>query len=251
MLTWFYFSESQLERIKPFLFFVSMADASSTVSYTSSTRTSVEGGSCWARPAQDPVQSVFQVEQTQCFNNHFTGLANQTLFDGSLMLDSTYLKAHRTAAILLKKGILHVSSVAQKEDWIPNFMPLMTATGGPSCFCWPKDRSAITRERPFSSTFFPKTASFWQTEGMMRPGCGSLWKRGGWRSAYLLGKPEMQPFLSTKRCINVGISLKIRSANWRTGGVSQHVMTAVPIPFSQPSALLSVLSFIFINESWP
>ena len=36
MLTWFYFSESQLERIKPFLFFVSMADASSTVSYTSS-----------------------------------------------------------------------------------------------------------------------------------------------------------------------------------------------------------------------
>ena len=34
MLTWFYFSESQLERIKPFLFFVSMADASSTVSYT-------------------------------------------------------------------------------------------------------------------------------------------------------------------------------------------------------------------------
>lgn len=96
-----------------------------------------------------------------------------------------------------------------------------------------------------------KTASFWQTEGMMRPGCGSLWKRGGWRSAYLLGKPEIQPFLSTKRCINVGISLKIRSANWRTGGVSQHVMTAVPIPFSQPSALLSVLSFIFINESWP
>lgn len=145
MLTWFYFSESQLERIKPFLFFVSMADASSTVSYTSSTRTSVEGGSCWARPAQDPVQSVFQVEQTQCFNNHFTGLANQTLFDGSLMLDSTYLKAHRTAAILLKKGILHVSSVVQKEDWIPNFMPLVTATGGPSCFCWLKGRSGLQR----------------------------------------------------------------------------------------------------------
>jgi hypothetical protein len=56
------------------------------------------------------------VEQTQCFNNHFTGLANQTPFDGSLMLDSTYLKAHRTAAILLKKGILHVLSVVQKED---------------------------------------------------------------------------------------------------------------------------------------
>ena len=63
-----------------------------------------------------PCTIGFQVEQTQCFNNPFTGLANQTLFDGSLMLDSTYLKAHRTAAILLKKGILHVSSVVQKED---------------------------------------------------------------------------------------------------------------------------------------
>ena len=50
------------------------------------------------------------------FNKIFNKLANQTTFDGSLMLDSTHLKAHRTAAILLKKGILHVSSVVQKED---------------------------------------------------------------------------------------------------------------------------------------
>ena len=38
----------------------------------------------------------------------FTELANKTSFDGSLMIDSTHLKAHRTAARLLKKGILHV-----------------------------------------------------------------------------------------------------------------------------------------------
>lgn len=35
-------------------------------------------------------------------------LANKTPFDGSLMIDSTHLKAHRTAASLLKKGILHI-----------------------------------------------------------------------------------------------------------------------------------------------
>ena len=69
------------------------------------------------------------------FNKIFIELANKTPFDGSLMIDSTHLEAHRTAAILLKKGILHVSSVAQKEDGIPNCMPFMTATGGPSCFC--------------------------------------------------------------------------------------------------------------------
>ena len=38
----------------------------------------------------------------------FTELANKTPFDGSLMIDSAHLEAHRTAASLLKKGILHV-----------------------------------------------------------------------------------------------------------------------------------------------
>lgn len=42
------------------------------------------------------------------FNKIFIELTNKTPFDGSLMIDSTHLEAHRTAAILLKKGILHV-----------------------------------------------------------------------------------------------------------------------------------------------
>ena len=63
------------------------------------------------RPAHNAVQPLCQVEQAR-----FIELANKTPFDGSLMIDSTHLEAHRTAAILLKKGILHVSSVAQKED---------------------------------------------------------------------------------------------------------------------------------------
>lgn len=42
-------------------------------------------------------------------------LVKYTPFDGSLILDSTHLKTHRTAASLLKKGILQVLSVEQKE----------------------------------------------------------------------------------------------------------------------------------------
>lgn len=53
----------------------------------------------------------------------------------SLMLDSTHLKAHRTAVSLLKKGILHVSPVEQKVAWIPNSISFVTGMGGPSCFC--------------------------------------------------------------------------------------------------------------------
>lgn len=50
------------------------------------------------------------------FNKISITWKNNMSFDVSLMLDTTYLKAHRTAASLLKKGSLHVSSVAQKED---------------------------------------------------------------------------------------------------------------------------------------
>lgn len=43
------------------------------------------------------------------FSRIFTELANQTPFDGSLMIDSTHLKARRTAASLRKKGAPRVS----------------------------------------------------------------------------------------------------------------------------------------------
>ena len=43
------------------------------------------------------------------FSRIFTELANQTPFDGSLMIDSTHLKAHRPAASLRKKGAPRVS----------------------------------------------------------------------------------------------------------------------------------------------
>ena len=43
------------------------------------------------------------------FSRIFTELANQTPFDGSLMVDSTHLKVHGTAASLLKKKTLRAS----------------------------------------------------------------------------------------------------------------------------------------------
>ena len=43
-----------------------------------------------------------------------TGASSATSSMGSLMFDSTHLKTHHMASILLKKRILHVSSVEQK-----------------------------------------------------------------------------------------------------------------------------------------
>ena len=63
------------------------------------------------------------------FNNIFIELANRIPFDGSLMIGSTHLKAHRTAASLLKRGILRASWDEPKEGQIPSFMPFVTVMG--------------------------------------------------------------------------------------------------------------------------
>ncbi len=50
------------------------------------------------------------------FNKIFTELAQTAGEDGRLMIDATHLKAHRTAASLLKKGLFPAASDAQKAD---------------------------------------------------------------------------------------------------------------------------------------
>jgi transposase len=48
------------------------------------------------------------------FGRIFAALAAEPGVPDRLMLDTTHLKAHRTAASLLKKGMLHVASGAPK-----------------------------------------------------------------------------------------------------------------------------------------
>ena len=109
MRTLFYLSESQLERIKPF--FPPRVDDRWVVSgiiYV------IKHGLQWkdAPDEYGPHKTLYnrfvRWSKFGVFNKIFIELANKTPFDGSLMIDSTHLKAHRTAASLLKKGILHV-----------------------------------------------------------------------------------------------------------------------------------------------
>ncbi|ESQ79426.1 transposase IS5 [Asticcacaulis sp. YBE204] len=48
------------------------------------------------------------------FNRIFAALAGQAGEPDQLMIDATHLKAHRTAASLLKKGLFPAASVARK-----------------------------------------------------------------------------------------------------------------------------------------
>ena len=111
MRTLFYLSESQMERISPFFprsHGIPRADGRHVVSgilYV------IKHGLQWKdAPAEyGPYKTLYnrfvRLSRLGVFSRIFTELANQTPFDGSLMIDSTHLKAHRTAASLRKKGL--------------------------------------------------------------------------------------------------------------------------------------------------
>ena len=113
MRTLFYLSESQLERK---LFFPRSHGAPRVddrrVSAASSTSSSTDFSGKDAPDEYGPHKTLYNRfigwNRLGIFNIIFTELINKIPFDGSLMLDSTHLKVRRTAASLLKKGILHV-----------------------------------------------------------------------------------------------------------------------------------------------
>ena len=115
MRTLFYLSESQLERIKPFFPRSHGAPRVDDRRVVSGIIYVIKHGLQW-KDAPDEYGSYKNLynhfvrwSRIGVFNKIFTELATKTPFDGSLMIDSTHLKAHRTAASLLKKVMLHVS----------------------------------------------------------------------------------------------------------------------------------------------
>ena len=69
------------------------------------------------------------------FDGIFQALASESTATGTLMIDSTHLKAHRTAASLLKKGTFHAISDAPEADSTPSSTRSATAMANPSSCC--------------------------------------------------------------------------------------------------------------------
>ena len=65
------------------------------------------------------------------FNRIFSALAGKAGEPDRLIIDATHLKAHRTAASLLKKGAFPAASDAQKAALTQSFMPSQTKKADP------------------------------------------------------------------------------------------------------------------------
>lgn len=66
------------------------------------------------------------------FDRIFTALADEGDTPEEVMIDSTHLKAHRTAASLLKKGMFPAVSDGPKADRTPSSIRFATVRGGRS-----------------------------------------------------------------------------------------------------------------------
>ena len=69
------------------------------------------------------------------FDRIFQALAAESTATGTVTIDSTHLKAHRSAASLLKKGLFHAASDAPGAGSTPISTPSATAMANPSCCC--------------------------------------------------------------------------------------------------------------------
>lgn len=226
--TLFYLSESQLERINysfPVLTNFSGRMLLMSTARTKSCTTVLSGG----------VKSEFSTKFSTCWQ------IKRLLMAHWCSTPPPPDSPHSGESI--QKGIIHVSSVEQKEAWIPNLMPFVPGMGGPSCFCWLKDRSAATKVHPFSSAFFPIPARLGRRR-LWRELAAGISENQGDDSLHTTPKDQKESIFLIRRCTRGGILLKTHSAGWRTGGVSWLGMTAVPLPFSQSYAYITVIFYL-------
>ena len=116
----FYLSTEQLERIKPFFPLSHGISRVDDLKVISGIIYVIKYGLQWKDAPHEygPYKTLYnrfvRWSRLGVFNNIFAELAKTARKDGRLMIDATPLKAHRTAASLLKKGLFPAASDAQK-----------------------------------------------------------------------------------------------------------------------------------------
>ena len=116
----FWLLPSQLERIKPYFPLSHGIARVDDLRVVSGILHVIRNGMRWRdAPAQyGPHKTLYnrfiRWSRMGIFNKIFSSLAAEGGKPGTLVIDSTHLKAHRTAASLLKKGLFPAVSGAQK-----------------------------------------------------------------------------------------------------------------------------------------
>ena len=124
----YYLSQSQLERIRPYFPLshgVSRVDDRKVLSgiiYVIKNGLQWKDAPCQYGPYKTLYNRFIRWSRMGIFNKIFMELSRKNGPVEQLMIDSTHLKAHRTAASLLKKGLYPGVLDVHKEGSTPNCM---------------------------------------------------------------------------------------------------------------------------------
>ena len=146
-------SEAQMRRIEPFFPLSHGVPRVDDRRVISGIIFVLKNGLRWrdAPPAYGPHKTIYnrfiRWSRLGVFNRIFAELGAKGGKPDRLMIDATHLKAHRTAASLLKKGLYPDVSDAPKAGLTPSCTPSPMARAGRwSCYS-PKARPAIIAAR--------------------------------------------------------------------------------------------------------
>ena len=118
----FYLSTEQMKRIKPFFPRSHGVPRVDDVKVLSGIIYVIKYGLRWKDAPREygPYKTLYnrfiRWSKLGVFNTIFAELAKMSGKDGRVMIDATHLKAHRTAASLLKKGLFPAASDVPEED---------------------------------------------------------------------------------------------------------------------------------------
>ena len=117
----FYLSNKQIDRIRPFFPRSHGIPRTDDVRVLSGIIYVIRYGLRWRDAPREygPYKTLYnrfiRWSRMGIFNSIFLELSKTAGNDGKIMIDATHLKAHRTAASLLKKGLFPAASGVQKE----------------------------------------------------------------------------------------------------------------------------------------
>ena len=118
----FYLSNKQIDRIRPFFPRSHGIPRTDDVWVLSGIIYVIRYGLRWRDAPREygPYKTLYnrfiRWSRMGIFNSIFLELSKTAGNDGKIMIDATHLKAHRTAASLLKKGLFPAVSDAQEVD---------------------------------------------------------------------------------------------------------------------------------------
>lgn len=118
----FYLSSEQIEKIRPFFPLSHGVPRVDDVKVVSGIIYVIKHGLQWKDAPREygPHKTLYnrfvRWSRLGVFNNIFSELAKSAQSGGRIMIDATHLKAHRTAASLLKKGLFPAVSDEQRVD---------------------------------------------------------------------------------------------------------------------------------------